>query len=361
MLVIAGAFAYRVFGGGLMRAALVPTAKFAPPIGDAGAPDYASDAGWIAKPGIANDASAWRPTDFDEASEDASGNAAVFFVHPTSYLQKERWNAPLDDGESRWRARLFVQSQASAFANAGRVWAPRYRQATFGAFLTSEADAQRALDFAYQDIERAFDAFLRQAPADAPLILAGHSQGALHVVRLLHERVRGTPLARRVVAAYPVGWPITLSADLPGLGLPGCERADQAGCVLTWQSFAEPAEPEQITAIFDETRGLNGRPRRGEPLLCVNPLTGTRDGAAPAEANPGTLIPNAELTKATLQPRAVPARCAPEQRGVLLIGDPPSLGPYVLPGNNYHVYDYALFWSATRADAARRLAAFNAR
>ena len=46
-------------------------------------------------------------------------------------------------------------------------------------------------------------------------------------------------------------------------------------------------------------------------------------------------------------------------RGFLLIGeDAPDLGPYVLPGNNYHVYDYALFWSNLRADAAARVAAF---
>jgi hypothetical protein len=30
------------------------------------------------------------------------------------------------------------------------------------------------------------------------------------------------------------------------------------------------------------------------------------------------------------------------------------MGPYVLPGNNYHVYDYPLFWSNVRADALWR-------
>ena len=37
------------------------------------------------------------------------------------------------------------------------------------------------------------------------------------------------------------------------------------------------------------------------------------------------------------------------------------MGQYVLPGNNYHVFDYSLFWANIRADAARRLAAFRAR
>jgi len=42
---------------------------------------------------------------------------------------------------------------------------------------------------------------------------------------------------------------------------------------------------------------------------------------------------------------------------LLLIGDPPDLGPYVLPGNNYHVYDIPLFWRNVQADVLRRVAA----
>ena len=52
----------------------------------------------------------------------------------------------------------------------------------------------------------------------------------------------------------------------------------------------------------------------------------------------------------------VPARCGKD--GFLLIGEPPELGPYVLPGNNYHVYDIPLFWANLRADVARRVAAW---
>ncbi|MEL7519571.1 MAG: hypothetical protein AAFN48_11535, partial [Pseudomonadota bacterium] len=57
-----------------------------------------------------------------------------------------------------------------------------------------------------------------------------------------------------------------------------------------------------------------------------------------------------------LVPAAVPARC--DDQGLLMIGDPPELGSYVLPGNNYHVYDYPLFWANTQADVARRATAF---
>lgn len=352
MLVMAGALGYRLFQAQLMKLALIPSATFE---GGGAAPlAYDGPQAWIARPDIADNPSLWTPAG---VPREGAARAEIFFIHPTSYLERARWNAPLDDKESRWRAQLFVKSQASVFNGVGEVWAPRYRQATFGAFLTTRADAARALDFAYRDVAAAFDWFVAHAPKDRPIILAGHSQGSLHLTRLLAEKVAGTPLAKRVAAVYVGGWPVSVQADLPKLGFPGCARADQAGCILAWQSFAEPADPKMITDVYDASTGLTGRPRRATPMLCVNPLTGTAGGAAPAMANRGTLVPNKDLTDGTLTSPGVPARCDP--RGFLLIGDhPPDLGAYVLPGNNYHVYDYALFWANLRGDVAARLAAW---
>jgi len=77
------------------------------------------------------------------------------------------------------------------------------------------------------------------------------------------------------------------------------------------------------------------------------------NGAAAASANLGTLVPSADLSTGAIVPVAVGAHCG--DRGLLLIGDPPAMGPYVLPGNNYHVYDIPLFWANLRADVGRRL------
>jgi hypothetical protein len=360
VLVLAGALAYRLFGVELMRLTMVPTVAFetAPPPA-AGA--YAREEMWVARPGMRDDPSLWTPAGMAPENGPADRpRAAIFFIHPTSYLAKDHWNAPLDDEESQWRARLFVRSQASAFNASGQVWAPKYRQATFGAFLTSKEDARKALDFAYRDVAAAFETFLASAPRDRPIILAAHSQGSLHLMRLLSERIAGRPEAKRIAAAYLVGWPISTIADLPALGLPACETSDQAGCILSWQSFGEPAEPKMVTDVYDASTGPTGVKRAGSSMLCVNPLTGRRGGGAPASANRGTLVPDKELSNGALRAPGVAARC--DARGFLLIGEnPPDLGPYVLPGNNYHVYDYALYWANIRADAKARLAAFSAR
>src|SRR3546814_18969521 len=94
---------------------------------------------WFARPGMEKDPSAWRPAaDGSEtpgtelpgekasgqlippakAAQTAaeapapSGNAAVFFVHPTSYYSRTSWNAPLAARDSAYRATLFVQGLA---------------------------------------------------------------------------------------------------------------------------------------------------------------------------------------------------------------------------------------------------------
>lgn len=351
MLAVVGAFVYRIWGERLMTAAMVPTAPFEP-IKPLAPKNYAAADMWYARPDLSDNPSLWTP---GGAKAVQDGSAAVFFVHPTSYLDRKAWNAPLNDGESADLARTFIRNQASAFNGAGDVWAPRYRQATFGAFLTDKKERLDALDAAYGDIRAAFLQFLEQNPA-RPIILAAHSQGSAHLLRLMQEVVAGTPIAGRIVAAYVVGWPVSVASDLPAIGLPACERRTQAGCVLSWQSFAEPADPQAIQTVYDAGDGLTGKPRRGTRMLCTNPLTGTPDSAAAASRNLGTLKPDGENGKGELVRGAVPARC--DRHGYLLIGDPPNLGPFVLPGNNYHVYDYSLFWANVRADANERLKTF---
>jgi hypothetical protein len=353
-LAIAAAFAFALFGNRLITAALAPRGAFtdAPAVA---ANAYDSPALWFARPGLAGNPALWVPAGYAVGAHPA---AAVFFIHPTSSVDRDHWNAPVSDQDAAGRASIFLRGQASAFNEVGEVWAPRYRQATFGAFLSTSPDAGRALGLAYRDVLAAFDVFLREIGPTRPIILAGHSQGALHLTHLLADRVAGTPLSKRVVAAYVVGWPVSEQTDLPAMGLPQCTAPAEAGCLLSWASFAEPADPSLFTDRYDASTGFDGRSRRGTSIVCTNPLTGTPDGAAPAAANLGTLYPTTDLANATIVPGKVPARCDP--RGFLLIGSPPDLPAYVLPGNNYHVYDYSLFWANVRADAARRLATWAA-
>ena len=356
VLVLAALLVYRIWGMQLIRAVMVPREAFTP-IAPLPPKAYDDARMWIARPDISqNNPALWKPTGQKDAP--ANRKAAVFFIHPTSYITafgSAHWNMRLDDKDALVTARRFVQGQASAFNAAGDVWVPRYRQANYGAFLTDKPAGDQALAVAYRDVSQAFAAFLKANPT-GPLILAGHSQGSRHLLQLLHDQIAGKPVAFRIAAVYAVGWPVSVEADLPALGLPACERSDQAHCIVSWQSYAEPADPSPMIESFGRKPGFTGRPRKDTHMLCTNPITGTSNGAASASANRGTLDSREEGKPPRLIKGVVPARC--DTSGILMIGEPVDMGPFTLPGNNYHVYDYGLFWGDVREDVSRRLASF---
>lgn len=361
VLVLAALVTLRVFSEDLTEWAFVPDVGFAnQPAKDPRS--WEGSAMWIARPGLTPDPSRWLPAGVSAPA--APLPVSVFFVHPTSYIEKGAWNADFTDPATRARAELFVRGMASPFNGATGLWAPRYRQAAVGAFLTAKPEANEAIDLAYGDVLSAFDAFVKQAPADRPIVLAGHSQGAFLLRRLLRDRVAGTPLANRIAAAYVIGWPVSLAHDLPRMGLPACHGPDEAGCVVSWLSVADPADTTMLVRAYGRRTGLDGKPVGDSAFLCTNPLTGRADeAAAPAAANLGTLV--LQVDKGATEPKgaklvkgAVPAACGADH--FLHLGPPPELdlGPYVLPGNNYHLYDVTLFWANLRADFERRVAAW---
>lgn len=359
VIFLIGRIGYEVFQEELAEIALVPTSEFTP-TAPMKANAYQDPALWYSRPGIGiNDPARWQPaysTDrglLPSPAERPVPDHAVFFIHPTSYLSRDNWNATIGDEEAERIARIYVRGMASPFNAASEIWAPRYRQATMGAFLTDAPEAEQALDAAYDDVLEAWRYFLDSVDADTPIVLAGHSQGSLHLLRLLREEVKNSPIADRLVAAYVIGWPISVEHDVPMLGIAACATPAQTGCIVSWSSFAEPADPSSVIKTYANSVGFDGKPRGDSRILCTNPLTGIFGGNAPASSNLGTLVPDDSMSNGELVTSAVPARC--DERGLLLIGDPPKMGSYVLPGNNYHVYDIPLFWANTKADVARRV------
>lgn len=352
MLALASALTYRLFGEQILKASMVPSITFEESALE-DAPDYRRQDMWLARPDQRSSPALLVPEGYEATS---TPQAATFYVTPTAYLRRSHWNSPLSEADMDLRLNSYLQNQASAFNGVSTIWSPRYRQATFGAFLTSRPDAELALDVAYQDVLQAFETFVANIPANQPIILAAHSQGSLHLMRLLKERVANTSLTSRIIAAYLVGWPVSIQADVPALGLAPCTSAKQTGCILSWQSFAEPADTGALVHSFEKGNGLTGMSRKNTDMLCTNPLTGAPDSSADASANPGSLHYTVQPGLMTMEKATVGARC---ENGFLIVGKTPeSFNGFVLPGNNYHVYDYALFWAALRQDIQRRSAIF---
>src|SRR6201999_3480078 len=104
--------------------------------------------------------------------------ADVFFVHPTSYDGGPHWNGPIGDARAnRFLDRILLPNYAGPFVRVGRLFAPRYRQASLFAQLNRRDDSKDAREFAYGDVRRAFDDYLDHFNGGRPLVIVGVEQG----------------------------------------------------------------------------------------------------------------------------------------------------------------------------------------
>ena len=121
---------------------------------------------------------------------------------------------------------------------------------------------------------------------------------------------------------------------------------------MSWATFAAPADPREVTAASANYPALDGK-IRDDVALCTNPLTGGAATNAPVSANLGSLVMSDERHPATLVRALVGGHCEPDN-GLLIINRPRHMGDDVMPGNNFSIYDFPLFWLNLRGDVARR-------
>jgi hypothetical protein len=324
------------------------------------APDYATADSWAALPSKESPA---KLVPKGVAASPENPPVDVFFIHPTGYMGGADWNSPLDpNSRTEENTKWMMANQASVFNGCCAVYAPRYREASiFRYFALSDGDdlTKKTMDLAYGDVDRAFSYFLEHYSNGRPFILASHSQGTHHALHLIQQRIDGTPLAQRMVAAYIIGGGIT-DKDVAKLKtVRACENATDLHCIAHWMTFGDGADTK--------SDGL-------DKPVCTNPLSWKRDGGrAPASASKGAVAQSGRFQIAFwgsdaasgvdfgALPAPVPHQTWAECRGGLLIvadqtGTP--FGALDLGGKNYHGLDYPLFAMDIRENAQARVAAY---
>ena len=326
------------------------------------APDYAQADTWAAWPGRPSGADSVAPG-LLEAALPQDEKVDVFFIHPTTYLSGGEPNARYDEpgATSTQVDRGVLRFQASAFNACCRIYAPHYRQATIRAFLSADdPTAQAAYELAYSDVRRAFDYFLQHENHGRPFILASHSQGSLHAMRLLQERIAGQPLQRQLVAAYVIGYPIPQQIERSGLSV--CRSATQTGCLIDWNTVKEGASDQRREGSRYVWLDACYQHVQGRALVCVNPLNWTAGGEAPAALNLGAL-PSVRPGAAMVPPVAelTGARC---DGGALRIDIPLAkrrgFADALTLFGSYHVFDYGVFYTNIRVNARERIRTYRA-
>lgn len=262
----------------------------------------------------------------------------VFFLHPTTFTsESDLWNADINDTAINLKTdRSTILFQASAF-NEYRVFAPRYRQANLNSYYTTDtADAVAAFDEAFKDVDAAFKYYLEHYNNGRPIIIASHSQGTTHALKILKEYFDGKPLQKQLVAAYVIGMHIP-SDYFTSLEM--CRDSLQTGCLCGWRSFKYGYEPEFVKNETDSG-------------MVTNPLTWTTSN----DPAPRTLNAGAVLRKFNkLYPMVADATV---NQKVLWVDEIKFPGSIFLRMKNYHIGDINLFYMNIRKNLRQRVASF---
>lgn len=295
-------------------------------------PDYNSLDYWAAHP--------WKKDPSDSIpkplrSQKNDSLVDVFFLHPTTYTDiRAGWNASVNDvyinAKTDYSSILY---QASVFNQHCRIFAPRYRQAHISAFFINNDETRSAFDTAYSDIKRAFEFYLEHYNNNRPIIIAGHSQGALMAERLLKEFFDGKSLQQKLVVAYIVGWPIPENSFEK---ITGCTDSLQTNCFCGWRTFKENYIPVYI---------------RNEQTVSfvTNPLSWTTTNEyISLEKNKGSVLRDFnKIIRHTTD--------AQIHNGVLWANKPKFPGAIFYQSKNYHIGDINLFYMNMRENIEQRI------
>ncbi|MEI1279131.1 DUF3089 domain-containing protein [Leptospira venezuelensis] len=305
------------------------------------APDYSKSEFWAALPDKKDNADLV-PENSGFKDNQSLAEADTFYIHPTTLLLRPKyWNGDLKDESLNERTDKHpVKTQASAFNECCKVYAPRYRQAAFFVFTKDVPEGETALDFAYQDVKASFLYYMKHWNKGRPYIIASHSQGTRHSVRLLKEVISVNPeYKKNLVVGYSIGFPFKQEEA----GLPVCSSPKDTGCVVGWNSYIWGNSPGRLLD------------RYGKDTVCVNPLSWKHDEeVSPKSENLGSV--NRSFDQ--LIPGIADAKC---NSGVLWIHEPEiSRTPNLGKDGNLHTGDFHFFYANIRKNAKERLESFKA-
>ncbi|MHB8533743.1 MAG: DUF3089 domain-containing protein [Solirubrobacteraceae bacterium] len=216
--------------------------------------------------------------------------ADCFYVYPT-VSEQEGPNADLTIEPQQTQIAI---DQASRFSQDCRVFAPMYRQLTLKAINAPGGASSQAALTAYLSMLSAFNEYMAKFNKGRPIVLIGHSQGALLLEQLVKERFDASAALReQLVSAVLLGGNVLVPEGGTVGGtfqhVPTCSSATDTHCVIAYSTFLK--EPPE-NAFFGRPSSplLSTPPPPGTEVVCVNPTLLQQSGAK------GTLLPYAPTT-----------------------------------------------------------------
>lgn len=274
----------------------------------------------------------------------------IFFVAPTVYLGDDTsYNMSINDETLRSKFSGAVNMEKGLYSSQSNFYAPYYRQASLNCFkirgyndTSSDVNVENAFNISYNDVEDAFEQYL--SVSDKPFILAGFSQGAEMLIKLIKNKFSNEDIYKRFIAAYAIGWRLDPN-DVNNIPhLKNAKSDDDIGVVICYSTEADFIDKSLIVPEY---------------TLSINPLNWSTDttfvdkthnlGACFTDYNGDINVEINQFTGAFLDPK----------RGTLKVTDvnpddyPPVLD--IFKQGEYHIYDYMFFYRNIQENVKTRI------
>jgi len=264
----------------------------------------------------------------------------IFFLHPTTYTGKAlegEWNADINKSKLNERTdNTTIKLQASIFNQVGHIYAPRYRQAHIQAYFEGDKQkSKKVFDLAYSDVRNAFEYYLKNYNNGRPIILASHSQGTTHALRLMKEFVDDKDLESQLVCAYLIGMPVQKNEFQ---SVSPCNDESDTNCFVSWRTYREGYTPEE-TEIGDEIAIINPLNWKNNPQLIGQ------------ESHKGAILRNFDK----VLPNIIESRI---YNGMLWTNRPKFPMSFLFKRKNYHIADMNFFYVDIQENAINRAQTF---
>ena len=271
--------------------------------------------------------------------DDADKNTDVFFVYPTLLTDKKDplWNADVNRADLRKDViEQSVKYQASAFAKAGNLYVPFYRQSHYKIYVSPyDKQEEGSRMIAYQDVKAAFEYFLKHYNQGRPIIIASHSQGSIMCGMLLQEFFDGTPLQKQLVAAYVPG---VKFQDNKFKSLKKMDEPLATGGYVSWNTYKRKNYPPAYEKWY-------------KGAITTNPVTWDNATEATFDQHLGVLNTDGKIYPNALRLEVVD--------GLVWSSVPKIPKRFFLSFiKNYHFADINLFWKNIEQNAVNRVNAW---
>ena len=279
---------------------------------------------------------------------DGAKPADTFIVAPCIDVDPDHRTADLNNEKLHKQMKIALDMQKGIYDTQTNIFSPYYKQWALPVlYMDPNGEGKEFVDTAYDDVKASFDFYLSKCDDSKPLILAGFSEGAQMIIKLLKDYSHNEKVQNRLAAAYCLGWCIEES-DLKDFG--------------SMKMATKEDDTHVIVSFSTENEDLESTPfiSKNQHALSINPVNWKTD-STPAYnyENLGALFFDSDGNPRTEDVYHEYVYIDPVRGSLKAVGlDSSKYMTNLFEEGVFHLFDYQFFYYDLKHNVSKRLNAF---